>query len=670
MKRLNNWRDEFFGGGVSPSLETRKGFFKAFVDALSDAWILVISPSGRLLFMNAVAKEELLLSGINLDVSCFFDLLSPISKTKLKKAMDSISISAMIVNVLLDFEGEGNHHREVFAVVKNEVGFCLWTLSDWDFEYNLYRGYRDLFFKENLVQSYFKLLWNSSYHVIFNCSLEGKILSVSKGCQSLLGYSSQEMVGCNERSFVFYEDRAVFFKKKQDFLLKGEVAKLSCRRVSKGGQFVYLQVECDTQTSLRTKESGFLQIETQNKEDIVRTIDQFRGYLVGELFKQLQQPCAVIAEGMDSIETLAAEIRGFLPAVVTEKALTVQHLYVRQGRLFDETLQLIEILDKQSKYLHCLLEDLLLFKKLKTVGSVLAGEVKESFNLEEKLQEMLLFYKDPLENKGIQVVYAFQGCDVEVSGYPHLIFQTVFRNLISNAKRALALKDESKRLSFSTTILHSNVESILIRFIVEDNGEGIPEEKLANLIDSHFAIGEFKSSRSLGMGLYVVRGIVEEMGGSFKIESKANEYTRVIFDIPFQCQDKKSIDMFEIREAIDCKKIQLAYLCSQEAFGSLAKVLGEALNMEVFVYSKGKALVDDFKAGVVLDGYILGYRLPDMTGAEVCSRLRSGGCTAKIIGFVEMKEDVAYENFNRAKVDEVFVKPFSLNALLKSFCKD
>jgi two-component system sensor histidine kinase KdpD len=68
-----------------------------------------------------------------------------------------------------------------------------------------------------------------------------------------------------------------------------------------------------------------------------------------------------------------------------------------------------------------------------------------------------------------------------------------------------------------------------VRFSIEDDGPGIPESE-RELVFERFYRGD-KSGGGLGMGLAIVRGIIEAHGGKIWIES-GRKGARFVFDLP------------------------------------------------------------------------------------------------------------------------------------------
>lgn len=105
--------------------------------------------------------------------------------------------------------------------------------------------------------------------------------------------------------------------------------------------------------------------------------------------------------------------------------------------------------------------------------------------------------------------------------------QQVFSNLISNAIKH-SDKDE--------TIINIDCKEEESDFVfsIEDNGPGIDEqfhEKIFVIFQTLQARDSFEST---GVGLAIVKKIVEESGGSIRVESEVGKFTRFVFHWPKQ----------------------------------------------------------------------------------------------------------------------------------------
>lgn len=72
---------------------------------------------------------------------------------------------------------------------------------------------------------------------------------------------------------------------------------------------------------------------------------------------------------------------------------------------------------------------------------------------------------------------------------------------------------------------------ILIR--VKDNGPGIPEEDLGRIFEPYFST----KARGMGLGMHIVKQIIEFHGGSIRVKSAVNQGTNVLVEIPVERKD-------------------------------------------------------------------------------------------------------------------------------------
>ena len=69
-----------------------------------------------------------------------------------------------------------------------------------------------------------------------------------------------------------------------------------------------------------------------------------------------------------------------------------------------------------------------------------------------------------------------------------------------------------------------------VRIAIRDTGHGIPEERLGKVFDPFFTTKE--PGKGTGLGLFIVRQIVERNGGRISVESEENVGTTFYLDFP------------------------------------------------------------------------------------------------------------------------------------------
>jgi signal transduction histidine kinase len=101
----------------------------------------------------------------------------------------------------------------------------------------------------------------------------------------------------------------------------------------------------------------------------------------------------------------------------------------------------------------------------------------------------------------------------------------LINNLLANA---VAFQDYQKELSFVTVKITTSAEKMVISF--QDNGIGIEERFLDKVFDMFYKASSV--STGSGLGLYIVKEIVTQLGGTVFISSEVGKSTHVEVSLP------------------------------------------------------------------------------------------------------------------------------------------
>jgi signal transduction histidine kinase len=69
-----------------------------------------------------------------------------------------------------------------------------------------------------------------------------------------------------------------------------------------------------------------------------------------------------------------------------------------------------------------------------------------------------------------------------------------------------------------------------VQFTVEDNGPGIPDDQIARIFDRFWQVPG-TARKGTGLGLFIVKGIVEAHGGKAWVESKVGMGSTFFFTL-------------------------------------------------------------------------------------------------------------------------------------------
>ena len=197
----------------------------------------------------------------------------------------------------------------------------------------------------------------------------------------------------------------------------------------------------------------------------------------------------------------------------------------------DDLPKIQEYLDKISfagQQLLSLINDILEFSRLEAGKSKLNTH---EFNLRAFVEKTAELFRGQAEKdrKTYSVSIEFQ--DEMVVGDEFKIGQ-LLNNILSNAFKYSnpgdSVRLEAKQFEFQK---HSKFQ-----FIIEDTGIGMSESFLEHLFDPYSRETHFSSKATIGtgLGMYIVKSLVQQMSGELSVESKLGEGSRFIITLPLE----------------------------------------------------------------------------------------------------------------------------------------
>jgi two-component system, OmpR family, sensor kinase len=126
---------------------------------------------------------------------------------------------------------------------------------------------------------------------------------------------------------------------------------------------------------------------------------------------------------------------------------------------------------------------------------------------------------------GSQILERFGPEPLQMMGDPKLLFQ-VFSNLVSNA---IKYSPSGHPIEIS-----AGIDSEQVVVAVEDHGIGIPAKDLDRLFERYHRGSNVSGIVGTGVGLYLVKMVVDLHDGTIAVKSKEGEGTRVTVRLPIK----------------------------------------------------------------------------------------------------------------------------------------
>ncbi|MBD5779284.1 hypothetical protein IEN85_07245 [Pelagicoccus sp. NFK12] len=304
---------------------------------------------------------------------------------------------------------------------------------------------------------------------------------------------------------------------------------LRLRTAGLARQRALLQVSIDEKTrdlqrALRELELQKAQMEDQNMEllDHRENLEELVEQRTSELVVAKER-----AEEADRLKTaflenISHEIRTPMNAIMG---------FVNILRTSDvdeeEEKEYLSIVEQNGETLTRLIDDIIELSILETSPGELRSEATDIHAFFQKWHAYLAKELQLAEKKGIEAKLSFQGkskAKVLVALDPVRVGQ-ILKNLLDNAAK---FTDEG------VVEIRYGLEDQALFFEVSDTGIGIPENKLAEVFTLFRKIRgtQKRLFRGTGLGLAMVKRVVDLIGGEIKLESEEGKGTRVFLRVP------------------------------------------------------------------------------------------------------------------------------------------
>ena len=148
-------------------------------------------------------------------------------------------------------------------------------------------------------------------------------------------------------------------------------------------------------------------------------------------------------------------------------------------------------------------------------------------------EEMLeSYFKQDIAQYGIKITFDCPEGPLPIDGNPDQLSKTIM-SLLGNA--VYAIKKKALRVTESYTpeiTLRLTTDSKQVLISIRDNGIGIENTILDKIFDPFFTTKT--TGEASGVGLYLSREIIQNLGGDISVKSVKDEYSEFIINIPFK----------------------------------------------------------------------------------------------------------------------------------------
>lgn len=339
-----------------------------------------------------------------------------------------------------------------------------------------------------------------------------------------------------------------------------------------------------------------------------------------ELNRALESERQASAAQSRFLATMSHEIRTPLNGILGLTDVVLSHNISENARPNLEKIQ------RSGLSLNRILNDILDLSKL-NAGKLSLERIP--FDLKATAKDCVAFYAQLAQNKGISLrISVDKALNTCVVGDATRLSQ-VLNNLVSNAIKFT--QKGSVTLGLDKGEASSTHQ--LVRFSVTDTGEGIDASEQERVFEA-FTQANSSINRihgGTGLGLQIVKSLVEAMGGTVYVKSAAGEGSEFYFELPFEVaksvvavKEKHKTPVFSNRTVLVAEDNDINQV--------VAKSLLEDTGLNVVLANNGKEAVQ-LAQNQHFDLILMDLHMPEMNGSEAAFMLRQSNIDIPIIAF-------------------------------------
>lgn len=315
-----------------------------------------------------------------------------------------------------------------------------------------------------------------------------------------------------------------------------------------------------------------------------------------------------------------------------------------------------------SKYLLALINDIL------NVYKIEEGQIQlsyEQIDIRNELKEVIISLESISKQQNNKLeLYIDETIPICIKTDKTRLLQIII-NLLTNSIKFTKNGNVELRLNFLNN---------LIEFEVNDTGVGIPNEFIDKVFDKFIQVDRKNISQTYegtGLGLTIVKKTVELFGGTIKIESNENVGTKVVFNLPYIPCEQIEFENVNLPTVVDFdfSKIKVLIVEDNKVNQIVTSKILEKNQISFEIVDNGFDALDKIKNSN-FDLVFMDIHMKGIDGYETSKEIRKFNSTIKIIALTASDKVDIVHHLNEAKMNDVLIKPFEHQDLLKIIKKN
>lgn len=374
--------------------------------------------------------------------------------------------------------------------------------------------------KRTSTEKELELYLNTAVDLIGTIGIDGYFKKINPSWTKVLGWSTDELLSKSINELIHPKDMHILRNMVCIGNIPEEIRRVVARILCKSGNYIYL----DWSTKyIKEREIFILTVkditeqkkieEEKNKLEEVVKIESIKNEFFANVSHEFKTPLNIILGTMQLIKKN-----------IDQNTISMDRLNKHTNMIRQNSYRLLRLVNN-----------------LIDISKIDIGYYElnlSNHNIVSIIEDITLSVAEYVEDRNINLIFDTDEEEIITACDPDKIERVVL-NILSNA---IKYTDEKGQIEVN---LKYNYNDVIIS--IKDNGIGIPNEKLDMIFNRFGQVNSTLSRRveGSGIGLSLVKSIVDLHGGQIKVNSELGKGTEFIIELPINVLDE------EVKIALD-----------------------------------------------------------------------------------------------------------------------
>lgn len=341
----------------------------------------------------------------------------------------------------------------------------------------------------------------------------------------------------------------------------------------------------------------------------------------------------------------------------------------------DELRSCLSDIHTASNHLNALINDVLDMSRLE---SNRATPDKRVFDLRTVMDACCSIIQSAANQNNILFTYRCGGFQ-----HPYLIGWDLYlrKVLINVLGNSVKFTNEGGSITFDAEEISCEGDTASFRFIISDTGVGMDEGCMEHIFEPFWQENNRSHTNyeSTGLGMAIVKKLIDKMGGTIEISSKVNEGSRFTIVLSFPVSENALVSCEEGKqEPLPTCPLRgmTVLLCDDNKMNcNIAERLLKKADAAVIIANNGEQAVEIFKKSRIgsIDAILMDVMMPVMDGLEAARMIRSlkrsDALSVPIVAMTANAFDEDVKKTTDAGMNEHLSKPIYGKILISTLLK-